>query len=568
MSRFNLLDEAWISVMPLDGSGQKDVSLKELFRDAHRYQSLSGDTATQNFAVLRFLLAIVRTVFSRYDVDGAPNPNIELDDRMRQKDRVEEDDLEDQEEFLETTWKGLWKNGEFPEIIQSYLEMWRDRFYLLDEEHPFFQVNKETIRRNFSSDKDYDSLIKGNTHGKFINRLISESENKAALFSPIPVSSGEIRDRMTPAAFARWLITFQAYTGLSDKKKLVPKGEAPSKGWLYDIGGLYLEGRNLFETLVMNDVPAFAGAGDQSEEFVLAVQRPCWESDDEAVVERIRSGERIDNIAELYTNWSRVIYMDPQFDFGSPICFGIAKLPAIDHQDFFLEPMTIWKKYNDGENKGHYLPWKHRPEQAMWRSFGLMTLKNAEDQHRPEIMEQYDRIRQLEGSRWISLNAVSMQDDGNATSWVPVDEITDRLNINDMIITDQNEGGWVVRINDEVQLTKDVIGKTYWRFLKDLETIRGLQQTVFVSEYIEEAYIDIDRPFREWLESLKPEDSIEQQMQGWNSRLKKIMEQEALKMIDNAGNKDFQGVVDKDGHTLNIATAYLKFKNALNKKFA
>ena len=71
MGSFNLLDEPWISVMSMDGQ-QLDVSLKEVFSHAQEYQCLAGEMETQNFAVLRFLLSVVQTVFSRFDSEGRP----------------------------------------------------------------------------------------------------------------------------------------------------------------------------------------------------------------------------------------------------------------------------------------------------------------------------------------------------------------------------------------------------------------------------------------------------------------------------------------------------------------
>ena len=67
MGKFNLLDESWLSVV-LDETGTtKEVSLREVFKNAHLYKDLAGDTKTQDFAVLRVLLAVLHTVFSRFD---------------------------------------------------------------------------------------------------------------------------------------------------------------------------------------------------------------------------------------------------------------------------------------------------------------------------------------------------------------------------------------------------------------------------------------------------------------------------------------------------------------------
>ena len=41
MGRYNLLDEAWISVVIDEKGNNKEVSLKELFKNAHLYKRFS-----------------------------------------------------------------------------------------------------------------------------------------------------------------------------------------------------------------------------------------------------------------------------------------------------------------------------------------------------------------------------------------------------------------------------------------------------------------------------------------------------------------------------------------------
>ena len=72
MKRYNLLDEPWIEVVSKIRGEQTEISLLELFHHAEQYICLAGEMETQNFAMLRFLLAILQTVFSRYDSDGKP----------------------------------------------------------------------------------------------------------------------------------------------------------------------------------------------------------------------------------------------------------------------------------------------------------------------------------------------------------------------------------------------------------------------------------------------------------------------------------------------------------------
>ena len=131
------------------------------------------------------------------------------------------------------------------------------------------------------------------------------------------------------------------------------------------------------------------------------------------------------------------------------------KLPDINHRDNFLEPMTIWKYNVSGENRDSYTPKKHLLNQSLWRSFGLLSIKDTNLQHRkPGVIDWLTYIDDIIGNRLSNIVAISMQDDGNATSWLPTDEVIDSIFINDLVLTDLDEGGWVPRINEVVEETK------------------------------------------------------------------------------------------------------------------
>ena len=181
MGRYNLLDEKWISVVVNEKGNSEKVSLKDVFENAHKYADLAGDTETQDFAVLRVLLAVVQTVFSRLDAEGNPYDFIELDERYKPINEMdlEDEELDEYKENLMQTWLDIWKQGKYSSVIVDYLEKWRDRFYLFDDKFPFFQVTKDDFITN-KVKKGKPTTI----YGKNFNRLITESENKKALFSP------------------------------------------------------------------------------------------------------------------------------------------------------------------------------------------------------------------------------------------------------------------------------------------------------------------------------------------------------------------------------------------------
>ena len=115
---FDLLTEPWIRVRLKDNTVQ-EVSLTEALVSAQDYVDLAGEMPTQDAAVLRLLLAVLFTVFSRVNVEGEPEPLEKRGQALRR-------------------WSELWQLGHFPaEPIRDYLEQWKDRFWLFHPTHPF-----------------------------------------------------------------------------------------------------------------------------------------------------------------------------------------------------------------------------------------------------------------------------------------------------------------------------------------------------------------------------------------------------------------------------------------------
>ena len=553
MSRFNLLDEPWISVVYDEKGTTKEVSLQELFLNAHQYKDLAGDTKTQDFAVLRVLLAVLHTVFSRFDADGNVYEYLAVDERFKQIEPVEESDIADYQDDLYDTWIDLWESGKFPDIVNHYLEKWRDRFYLFDEEYPFFQVRKEDIAADKISKAKASSIS-----GKNINRTISESENKLALFSP---KNSKNKEQLTASELTRWLLTFQGYSGLSDKVIFGKEKYKVSKGWLFDIGAVFIQGTSLFETLLLNCILPFYDHGNLE-----SIQCPCWEFASSDNINRYLFGSECTNLSNLYTIWSRGIYIDPEYDLNKPFSFEIVKLPDINHQDNFLEPMTTWKYNTTGENKDSYTPKKHLLNQSLWRSFGLLAVEDRTGRFRkPGIIDWLGDIGDIIGNRLFNIISISMQDDGNATSWLPTDEVIDSILINDIVLADFNESGWVPRINEVVEETKTVISKVYKRYIEDLKEIRNISNNNYTNQMVEMLYFKIDHPFREWLSSILPDDEKDPKIKEWRDLLKKMVKSEAKSILGQGGTRDYLGI-EKDGRIKNIATAYNSFDYLLHQQ--
>lgn len=563
MGRYNLLDEPWISVVVDKKGNTNEVSMLEFFEHAHEYLDFGGDTKTQDFAVMRMLLAVVYTVFSRFNAEGKPYEYLELDNRYRPTEKIDISDLDDYEDDLYETWISLWEQEKFPKIVGDYLEKWRDRFFLYDEEYPFFQVTK----RDVDSSK-LNKTSPSDVSGKKINRKISESNNKVALFSP-KYDGGNNKEILSNAEVVRWLITYQGYTGLDDKVAFEKDKYKSSKGWLFDIGGIYLKGENIFETIILNTVLA-----NNEDDNLEKIQLPCWEisSKEYLNINLNPSVDKVDTCASLLTVWSRAIFMEPKLDIGEPFSFGIVKLPDVNHQNKFLESMTIWQYNKTGDNKGTFTPRKHSANKSIWRSFGLITglgysQMSKDECKKPGVIEWINRMcseYDVEGlkDKYIKICSVSMQDDGNATSWVPTDEILDIIDINESVLADNI---WSERINQVVENTKKIVGFVYKTYIEDIKSIRNINTATFVESKVEEMYFGIDSSFRLWLSNIKYNDEKEQKVLEWNNKLKTLVIQMADGILKSAGDRDFKGIV-VDEKIKNIATAYNKFTYLLNKE--
>ena len=551
MPRYNLLDEKWIQVASKDTV--EKVSIKELFADAAKYKELAGDMKTQDFAVMRVMLAILHTVFSRFDSNGDSYEFFEVDEEsFSQIGELEENYLDDYEDALYQTWIDIWNTKEFPKVVYEYLEKWRERFFLYDDKYPFFQVTKEVIEK--------DAAGGGEFYGKNINRLVSESNNKQAYFSPKDES---YKEYIVDDELARWLITLQGYIGTSDKKK-VGSAKTYSKGWLYDLGGVYLQGNNLFETLMLNFV-----VGHNENNNLLKIQKPCWEVENIEKNIELYFHNGIDNIASLYTAWCREIFIDPNRTKEDKFVCFIAKLPEIEHSDAFLEPMTVWKYNDTGEYKDKYRPRKHDANKSMWRNFGLLT-GVGEGTRKPGVIEWLNKLCDISESEELGFNkenitlcAVCMLDDGNATSWAPIDEVEDTLNLKERVLVDTGDNGWIIRINKTISDTKAIIDTVLKRFIFDLLEIRNMEKSD-VSKYVEQFYFRIDLSFRNWIESIDIDNDKDTKEIEWRNILKKAMKEYVDELVSNAGLRDYKGI-GKGSGVKNIATIYNSFLYRLNQ---
>ena len=145
------------------------------------------------------------------------------------------------------------------------------------------------------------------------------------------------------------------------------------------------------------------------------------------------------------------------------------------------------------------------------------------------------------------------------------------MHIDEVVVTDNSDDGWVYRINNEVEYTRSAIGFIYKQFLLDICEIRNRNKddaAKYSTKYISQVYFLVDQPFREWLANIMPNDSKNERCAQWRNTLHNILINEAKGMLENATLRDFTGKSSDQSEkesTKNIITVYNIFISRLKK---
>lgn len=532
---FNLLDEKWILVRKSDCTVD-ELSLTDALLKSHEYVELAGELPTQNVSILRLMLAVLHTVFSRYSPQGEPSPLYDSDDAA---DR----------------WKELWNAGRLPEKpIRDYLASVHDRFWLFHPERPFYQTEAAKIGTEYTASK--------------LNGAVSESGNKIRLFCGC---TGVQKSELSYSEAARWLLYVNNYDDTSSK----PKGKnlpSPGAGWLGKLGLITIRGNNLFETLVYNLI-LLNHKRNFSE--VWGPECPAWEPDVPNTAERAEI-PMPDNLSELYTLQSRRLWLNRD-DNEKVIGYNLLGGDFFEKVDAFIEPMTVWSKVKGNERAGEkFQPRRHDSSVQMWREFSY-AFETAEGSHIPGVVLWTKYIKQMlpESRKLISFSIASVQY-GDKDFFVN-DVFSDSLTFHTDLLTEIGEH-WRAKITDEIKKCDESAAAL--RFLaKDIELAAGsAEDTVLKRAVVERAreqyYYEIDLPFRNWLERIDPNWEIvseqeEQALREWHETAKRIALRIGQELVESAGTAAIVGRAVKDKNDkekyYSAPDAYRYFKVKLNE---
>ena len=513
---FNLLDEPWIRVMTEDCT-VVERSLMQVLLNSHQYQRLAGELPTQDVALLRLLLAILQTVFYRVDPEG------------------EDDPIEDRAAAIRR-WQALWNAGRFPvQPIRTYLETWKDRFWLFHPEHPFYQVPAAAVGTKFKASK--------------LNGELSESAHKMRLF---PLRDGEEKETLSYAEAARWLVTLIGFDDSASTKKETGTGT----GWLGDRVNVYAIGENLFETLILNLV--FLKDG----KYVWAENIPAWEQPTMTTAKK-REIPLPDNQAELLTLQSRRLILSREENrvtgFSSTGGDFFGKEGRVNA---FSEQMTLWRAGKTPKNAvPQFVPAPVDPWRQMWRDFEVI-LGRREDTHIPGGVAWLTELRRKNviPRKYVHIASVGVTYDSKKGSIADI--ISDHLDFQ-MSLLDAAGELWIVLVGGEIHLI-DKVARALGALAEGLYLAQGGQldgagkkaRQSQRDEGMRLLYAAVDLPFREWLAHIgaqhgDDENTRAQEQQCWRSIVFRIADNLGREMVRDAGTAAFTGrwIVNKMAET-------------------
>lgn len=508
-TEFNLIEEPWIKAVLPDGRVE-EKSLMAILENAHKYMGLAGEMTAQDIAVLRLLAAIVHTVFTRVDIEGNPSP------------------VTEEGQCIER-WKNIWDKRQFPiQPVKSYLEKWRDRFWLFHPDRPFYQVPGAVIGTK-------------NTAGK-LNGAVSESNNKVRLFSQV---TGIGKRVMTYAESARWLLFLNGFDDCAAKQADKSNGSrSTSIAWLGKLGIIYTIGHNLFETVMLN-MPMLHG----TDERLWEPDCPTWEP------EQARNQERVtipmpENLAGLYTLQSRRIILTREQEAvtGYVLLGG----DAFEDINALGEPMTLWRVITDKKTGVvSYRPLLHERNRYIWRNFSSIAAA-SDSIVKPGVVCWCDRLRReriLPRKQMLTFGVVCVRYDSSQSSSI-TDSFADDVVFHADILSESGKY-WREEIRDQIDKIDNAAKYIEW-LVRDLRRADGLdpkQDEAHSEAAKNEFYYEIDRIFRNWLMKTDADQEAEERNSlsvALETSVRRIALDAGRSLVDRAGESAFIGRVIED----------------------
>lgn len=493
-AHYDLRFEPWIPVEQLDGTADV-VSIRNALVCAHQIRRISGEVPGEGLALLRFLLSIVYCI--NYDLEGAGE--------KQKKER----------------WEKLRSQGNFKaDQIDEYLADYPHEFDLFDDEHPFYQIPGLA----YMGEKEFDSVSE-------LMLDVPNPEKGKFLFS---MRGPEHLDSLSFDLAARYLIVAHAYdksgikspvvgnTSAKSGKAFAPKG-ALGTGWCGALGGIYLEGQNLFETLLLNFVLFLSNVS-----VIASDDYAPWER--EVPSANTCQREPVGPV-DLLTWQSRRIRLIPSEDGscvrGVIISYGDILTPA-NKQRF--EMMTGWRESKQLKKLGTatvpLMPVAPDTARALWR--GLSSLLSLADggKLRPGVIRWMSELQDVQSTEdWrLNVRIVCQGVSYGKQSSVVDDAITDSVDLHATLLRKDSEA--VIKMLGVIERTEQAV-EVLARFVQNVERAQGDKRSdsavqTMRKDVREGAYDALDALYRARIAEF-PDEGVDEYCLAWRKEAQFVL---------------------------------------------
>ena len=538
---FNLCNEPWIPVLYVSGQTQ-EVSLKQLFDESNSIRKIHSGDATTDVAIL----GVAVVIFFRAVLENKE----EYGELYREpKKWIQNISLGGSEQLY---------------FVQDYLKKYQDRFNLFDAERPFMQVA---------------DLHTSKGEVKPVSRLVLDSESE--YFS---MRAEQALTSLSYAEAARYLVTVQAYDysgiksgAVGDPRVKGGRGYPIGVGWYGTTGKIIIHGENLIETLLycidyeqLLNVEKVKGKSHR-----IALQdKSVWERElpDTAAPRAYKGGDPTKykdepapaaGMCEILTWQSRRVRLFPENgrDTGVLVSNGDKWFD----RNTYTDPLTAYRfsKNQSTQTNPVWMPKAHSAERTLWRGVDALLMRLDSSQIKQD--KPAPVIRQISSGKYFPAGAkANVQLVGMVygnQSAVIEGTIDESLSLELALLTEQ--GARIsTTVRENIQITMDA-AIALGQYAGNLLRAAG-KEYEFRPSVTESILHRMEDEFRSWLADLSVSDDVSTQAAKWQSKVRRILEDEADQLAVSAGPKAAIGTI-YDEQLYTTAKARRQFGGRLYK---
>lgn len=512
---FNLLRDPWISCLMQDGHIQ-ELSMQGAFEQGDQIRRLAGELPTQDYAVLRLLLAVAYRCLPE-----VPDPV--------------------------ACWRQLDENrDELRVLVLDYLEKWEHRLRLFDGDAPFMQVAGL-------------HTASGKTDG--VARLIADVPGGHQYFS---TRAGNGLASLDFGEAARWLVHVQAFDpsgiksgAVGDPRVKGGKGYPIGTGWAGNTGGICFEGQSLTETLLLNLDLRYVAQENSGDDL------PVWERSPLGADTEDRGGLSSPTGPVDVLTWpSRRVRLFPQD--GAVTRVLVANGDPLVPQNMRLDPMTAYRLSRPQSTKLRkpvFMPRQHDQQRVIWRGIGSLLIQQSTG-HGDGIRE----ILEPSVVGWLALlsdhEVVDPRRVFNArligaiygTQNSVIDEIIDdSLAVHLGLLSEKSRA--VANVVTSAAIQTEAAVWALGLFSGDLHEAAGGDAEPPREAARQSAFFALQEPYRRWVSSLTGAEEADEAREDWNQSARAILRASSQELIQFSGPAAMIGRIRADGTLLTAATA-------------